>query len=277
MKTFEEIKEIVAQEIAKYPFRNSYPKPYNIDVLTVEGIEKQREDASNNSVFPIFWLETIKVDGNGSKDELITDGFIIKMQYFNNKKDMIPVLEKEEMDTYTKHALMEFTAAGWLDNNGNYCDEMQQSMCEGVVRLLKTFSEEGHSGSSTTYAINLFKRLANLEPLAPLTGEDWEWYKNENGEMSKVYFTSKDSHVDITFPFTKPESEYVFSPTDEYPNEKLDCENDSIMNFTKPIKLSGDKKWICDKCASPLEDEYHYHNYCPHCGKMVIWEKGMRI
>lgn len=91
MKTFEEILEIVAQEIATYPDRNSYPIPSNIDVLTVEGIEKQRKDAPTDTEFAIYWLETIRVERNGSKDEIITDGFTINKQNFINKEEMIPV------------------------------------------------------------------------------------------------------------------------------------------------------------------------------------------
>lgn len=157
------------------------------------------------------------------------------------------------MNNYETHALNEFRAAGWIDENGNYCDEMQQLLCEGVIRLLKIFSDEGHSGNSAPYAINLFKSLANFDPIAPLTGEDWEWIevseglfqnkrlssvfkkkkddqpywidgkifwewqKGEDGKMFKRYFTSKDSFVYITFPFTKPEPEYVFVPSKEFP------------------------------------------------------------
>jgi hypothetical protein len=77
--------------------------------------------------------------------------------------------------SYAKHAMTEFRAAGWVDENGNYCDEMQQAICEGVLKLLEVFSEEGHSGSSAPYTIDLFKQLASFKPVVPLTGEDWEW------------------------------------------------------------------------------------------------------
>ena len=162
------------------------------------------------------------------------------------------------------HALLEFRAAGWVDDDGNWKDEMQQIVCEGVLKLLMVFSEEGHSGSSAPYAINLFKQLAMFEPIVPLTGEDWEWnevsdgykgkmYQNkrcsavfkdanrhdgqpyyldgkvfwewyksdEDGKMSKSYFTGGDSQVPIVFPYT-PKSEYVFRATEQYPVEIID-------------------------------------------------------
>ena len=70
---------------------------------------------------------------------------------------------------------MEFKAAGWLNDSGEYCDEMQEMICRHVLALLDVFSGEGHSGSTAPYAINMFKTLAMYEPIVPLTGEDWEW------------------------------------------------------------------------------------------------------
>jgi hypothetical protein len=81
----------------------------------------------------------------------------------------------KEMSNLHKHAMIEFKAAGWLDDNGEYVDEMQEAICRHVLALLDVFADEGHSGSSAPYAINLFKTLAMFEPVVPLTGEDWEW------------------------------------------------------------------------------------------------------
>ena len=117
-------------------------------------------------------------------------------------------------------------------------------MREGVLRLLEVFCDEGHSGMSAPHAIALFQRLASWKPLSPLTGEGdewvevgdgvfqnrrassifksadgaywidgivfWEWWTDpETGERIKSYFTSRDSRVPITFPFTMPdEPEY---------------------------------------------------------------------
>lgn len=150
------------------------------------------------------------------------------------------------MNNYEKHAWLEFKAAGWVDENNNFRDEMQESICKHVLELLNVFHGEGHSGSSAPYAINLFSKLAKFEPVAPLTGEDWEWndvaeyngspmwqnkrcghvFKDENGaydidgivwydwytdqetgEKSKSYFTNFKSRVRVTFPYV-PKTEH---------------------------------------------------------------------
>jgi hypothetical protein len=85
------------------------------------------------------------------------------------------------MNNYRSHAWTEFKAAGWLDENGLFKDKMQEMICEHVMKLLDVFDEEGHSGSTAPYAINMFKRLASFDPIAPLTGEDDEWVKHDYG------------------------------------------------------------------------------------------------
>lgn len=85
------------------------------------------------------------------------------------------------MSNLHHHARTEFRAAGWTDENGNFKDEMQQAICEHVLELLRVFSDEGHSGSTAPYAVNMFKTLAMFEPIVPLTGEDWEWSEVGSG------------------------------------------------------------------------------------------------
>jgi hypothetical protein len=165
------------------------------------------------------------------------------------------------MSNYESHAWAEFRAAGWVDENNKFNDEMQEAICTHVLKLLDVFHDEGHSGSSAPYTINLFSKLASFKPIAPLTGEDWEWehvydhpdtvpvyqnkrcgsifkdnngaydtegivfwewYKNDEGEMRKIYFTGTGSHVPVTFPYVKPDKpQYKFRPSEEYPNEVL--------------------------------------------------------
>jgi hypothetical protein len=86
---------------------------------------------------------------------------------------------------------MEFKAAGWLNGSGEYCDEMQGAICAHVLKLLDVFDGEGHSGSTAPYTINMFARLAKFEPIAPLTGEDWEWNETSRGVLQN----KRASHV----------------------------------------------------------------------------------
>jgi hypothetical protein len=160
------------------------------------------------------------------------------------------------MNNLITHAQNEFRAAKWINDNGEYCDEMQGMICDHVLKLLEVFSDEGHSGSSAPYAINLFSRLANFEPVAPLTGEDWEWndtghnYQNrrashvfkdydgncydingkvfwewcmpyEEGEKPyKSYYTSRESRVPVTFPYIVPEKPiYEYRHSDAEPQQ----------------------------------------------------------
>lgn len=142
------------------------------------------------------------------------------------------------MSNLHKHALAEFRAAGWTDADGKFEDEMQEDICKHVLELLKVFSDEGHSGSTAPYTVNLFKKLAMFEPIVPLTGEDWEWHEPSPGvfqniRCSRVFkqadrfngqaydiegrvfreptgacYTGAESRVPVTFPYT-PMTEYV--------------------------------------------------------------------
>lgn len=154
------------------------------------------------------------------------------------------------MSNYKDHAIREFQAAGWVDKDGKWNDESQKMICEQVMELLELFGTHGHSGSSAPYAINLFKKLANFEPITPLTGEDSEWVKvgdglfqnnrcshvfKENGEAYDIqgvvfydtvkredgseykdYFTNYNSRVKVIFPYI-PKTEYKNSRITEYP------------------------------------------------------------
>ena len=156
-------------------------------------------------------------------------------------------------------AEQELKLAGYDINDPE--DGPNRWLAEGTLELLKVFSEQGHSGMSAPYAVALFEKLALWKPIAPLTGEDDEWnevgegtwqnrrnsvvFKGEDGQAYwiegrvfwewathpeiddgkpfKSHYTSRDSRVYITFPWTQPDQpEYVFVPTEEFPNEELE-------------------------------------------------------
>lgn len=122
-------------------------------------------------------------------------------------------------------------------------DPMQNMMRDHLIRMGQLFSIEGHSGFSASYAVSALEKLLRHEPLGPLTGEPDEWVelgygddmKAQNKRCGHVFmradgtaydsegrifrepdgccFTSGDSRVDITFPYT-PTREYVDVPAD---------------------------------------------------------------
>lgn len=133
------------------------------------------------------------------------------------------------MSNLITHAERELKLAGYFDG-----DPINQLMAQGVLQLIDQFASAGHSGFSAMAALQLFEKLAKFEPLIPLTGTDEEWVEVspnlfQNKRCSHVFkddihawdmngkifedqdggwFTSSDSNIDITFPYT-PVCEYV--------------------------------------------------------------------
>ena len=155
------------------------------------------------------------------------------------------------MNNFEKHARAEFCANGWMDENGNFKDEMQALICANVLDLLNVFDKQGHSGSSAPYAISMFNRLVDFKCIGPLTGADsewadtghdvyqnkrcssvfkdkktgecydidgkvfWEWHVSQHdGKPYKSYYHNGGCHTPVTFPYTpprKPEEVYRYS------------------------------------------------------------------
>ena len=108
---------------------------------------------------------------------------------------------------------------------------------DAVMRSVRLFSIEGHSGFSAGYAMNLTSQCCKFRPLSPLTGDDDEWIEIADGEyqnrrMSSIFkdgkdgeaywidgkvfqepsgatFTSFDSRVPVKFPWSWREPEIV--------------------------------------------------------------------
>ena len=134
------------------------------------------------------------------------------------------------------HAERELDLMGLSDDG-----DMNGMMRNHILHMVKEFANERHSGFSASYAIQVLEKLLKFEPITPLTGEDWEWnnvsemsgetlyqnarcgrvFKNDNGaydidgkvfwewitdsetgEKFKSHYTSRDSRVPVTFPYT---------------------------------------------------------------------------
>jgi hypothetical protein len=163
------------------------------------------------------------------------------------------------MSNMLKWAEQELRYAGYDINDPE--DGPNRWLAEGTLELLKVFADQGHSGMSAPYAIALFEKLAMWKPIVPLTGADdewmevgtdvwqnrrnsavfkkedgqaywmdgrvfWEWYSApdiDDGKPYKIHYTGSGSRVNIEFPWTQPdEREYVFAPTEEFPNEVIE-------------------------------------------------------
>lgn len=121
-------------------------------------------------------------------------------------------------------------------------DEMQDAIEAHVLKMVETFADEGHSGSSGAYTLSILSKVLAFEPVTPLTGNDDEWVEvgaqngkplYQNNRCGRVFregddyaydiegkvfrdpdgscFTSRDSRVPVTFPYT-PMTETVDRP-----------------------------------------------------------------
>lgn len=153
---------------------------------------------------------------------------------FNNK---FTVTEEFKNSNTYHHAINEFNAVYTDDTE----DGMQVAILQCVMELLQTFSGQGHSGTSSAYVLNLFQKLADYEPLGPLTGADSEWthlgydshmqyqnkrcahvFKGEKGAYDSQYYifvdpngagyTNSESRKYIEFPYVPTR---VYVPRDE--------------------------------------------------------------
>jgi len=158
------------------------------------------------------------------------------------------------LSNLVKYAESEMDRIGLTD-----ADEYNAMMRKHILAMVKLFSDEGHSGFSAPYAINIIKKVLMFKPLSPLTGEDdewtnvrdygdnphyqnkrlssvfkdangdvynidgkvfWEWYRNEDGEAVKTYYTSRDSRVPVTFPYVVPDEPiYEYRHSDAEPQQ----------------------------------------------------------
>jgi len=136
-------------------------------------------------------------------------------------------------------------------------DEMNVMMRKHIMHMVKEFSEEGHSGFSGRYALNILTKLLDFKPITPLTGEDdewnnvgyshdedywqnkrcssvfkkadgtcydidgkvfWEWGKHDDGEVFKAYYSGSGCSTPVTFPYTPPDKPiYQYKHSDAEP------------------------------------------------------------
>jgi hypothetical protein len=82
------------------------------------------------------------------------------------------------MSNLEKHAEFELRRAGLFDKDADYGG----MLAPAIMKLIKIFADEGHSGMSAAWSLQIFQRLASFKALTPLTNNAVEW--NDVSEMS---------------------------------------------------------------------------------------------
>jgi len=146
------------------------------------------------------------------------------------------------MSNILKHAERELSLIGY-DGKDAYNNMAKAA----IMELLTTFANQGHSGFSANYVVDIFNKLARYKILSPLTGENNEWnhvsedlwqnnrdcavFRNEDGcyyldaivwveDDDNTYTNNKSCGYIKSFPFT-PKTFYVKVDKD---NNILDTE-----------------------------------------------------
>lgn len=141
----------------------------------------------------------------------------------------------------------------------------QHMITMDVLRLLRTFEKQGHSGFSAPLVAEIFMQRVKQLPLSPLTGEDDEWHQvdestEQNIRCSKVF---RDNHDNSTAHclrgrmFREPNSEIYFS-----------CNPYSLVSVTFPCNPSTLKSKFYvlkypmeDEGEHSLENQFNNHWY----------------
>ena len=139
------------------------------------------------------------------------------------------------MGNLVDYAKNELKRIGMIDSGEPYNDLATKA----ILDLIELFASQGHSGFSAPYGASMFHRLAMFKPASPLTGEDDEWnevgpgvfqnkrcssvFKNGKDGIAyniegkvftddgEVWYTCKDSKVNVTFPYVVPDKpEHVY-------------------------------------------------------------------
>lgn len=89
--------------------------------------------------------------------------------------------------TFAEH---ELNLMGYTDG-----DEMNTTMRDSIIELIDVFSKQGHSGFSASYCLNVFNELARFKCIAPITGNDDEWFEYADGKFqnNRCHGLFKDS------------------------------------------------------------------------------------
>lgn len=84
------------------------------------------------------------------------------------------------------YAKRELKAAGLFDEDSDYGGMLG----DAVLELVEVHSKQGHSGCSNSMAISIFSKVANFQPLSPLTFNEGEW-----NDVGRCFQNNRNSAV----------------------------------------------------------------------------------
>ena len=87
-----------------------------------------------------------------------------------------------------QHAQLELELSGYFKEDSDFYGGMTG---KAVMELIEVFANQGHSGMSAGIVASLFSKLANYEPLQPVTGRDEEWAEAFNDSNGHPVYQNK--------------------------------------------------------------------------------------
>ena len=231
-----DLENIIKQEDEQFPnlFRNDYEKSEEFG---------SEDDDNNSDLYDIFGkniLNNVPFDNYENEpveNEEEKDFDFMKM-FGHKENNYVDSIEDSEL---IKHAKDEFIYAGWVDQNGKFYDEIQGEICYDILDILKVISDQGHSGSSINYLMDILNRLVKYKSISPLTGQADEWEKSYGLDFS---INKRDPRVikynDGTCVFTEGR---IF--VDKYGHEYLDGKNSYVV--IKSFPYMPESKYVSER------------------------------
>jgi hypothetical protein len=89
------------------------------------------------------------------------------------KEDSVGLKKEDAVCPLYTYAKQELELAGLLNSDS----EWDRWVARDVLKLIKVFSKQGHSGFSAITTLNIFNKVARFENLTPLSSNPDEWMK----------------------------------------------------------------------------------------------------
>lgn len=132
-----------------------------------------------------------------------------------------------------------------------------------VLRLIDTFAEQGHSGLSASWTLEIFNKLASYKPLSELTSDPNEWFMYNDGEYQNkrcpAVFTTDSTfktayYLDGYIFVTKEGSRFTNINSRLYFNLPFKAED--LVTTTIVENSLEHSTYMADYGIDPFSDEY---------------------